>query len=537
MPGPKRPLVKKVRRLRSRMRRVETVRRLLRCQLPALGALAVLVLADHLFVIPFDVWRVGQILAGAAFVAGLAWSFRRRPSLIEAAAGADQRMQLRERISSAMFFLDSEKAMDQALIEDAQSRAATLRPAEVFPYPFYRELRWLLALVAAVALIEAFMPHMLLFGPRSAAGQDANAVPIAAEQAKQTARELTEMKQKLEERTALQDPLELKKVEKDLAELQKEFEQQKLDSVTALAKLSKLSDEVKRRKADLAEKAKSLENVRAPENARFTKELAKDLEAGNFENAKKELEQIKSQLQNAKLSEQDKQKLAEELAKLAEQLKDNPQLAEKLKQAAANMKEGSAMKAADNLEMAEGEMGEMAQMLEQMAMLDQLDASLSESKSGMARGKGEGPGEGDEAGFWETTEALSDQWQAGEKRERGSGMGGPGMGMGGQARVAPDQVGFKPDKVKGQTQPGKILTSIQIKGDQTPGQSNVQYQEAYTEYRQMTEDTLEREAMPLEYKNLVSDYFDSIKPEVGAEQKPADSSAAPPEPAAEPEGQ
>ena len=107
----------------------------------------------------------------------------------------------------------------------------------------------------------------------------------------------------------------------------------------------------------------------------------------------------------------------------------------------------------------------------------------------------------------------SKMWKAGDSSKQGSGMGDAGKGEGGTAQVAPDQVSFKPDKLKGQTQPGDIIASFRVSGEQVTGEAKVKYQETYTEYRQACEDTLRREAMPLEYRTLISDYFDAIKPE------------------------
>ncbi len=104
-------------------------------------------------------------------------------------------------------------------------------------------------------------------------------------------------------------------------------------------------------------------------------------------------------------------------------------------------------------------------------------------------------------------------------------MGGAGRGMGGVATVEADQVAFQKERIKGDLQAGAILASFKVDGEQIPGESNIQYTETYQEYRQVAEDTMEKERLPLEYKNLVADYFDSIKPQVGSDEK-ADSGAA-----------
>ncbi|MCX7014936.1 MAG: hypothetical protein NTW86_20685 [Candidatus Sumerlaeota bacterium] len=519
------PLEKKVRRLRGRLRNVETLRLLLRCLLPAAALLALLVLIDHVFDVGLDIWAVAGVLGGVAAVVGLVWAALRRPTLLEAAASADARLQLRERLSSALCALDSEKRMDRALVEDAEERARSVRSGDVFPYPFYRELKWLIVCLGAAALMEAFMPRMLLFA-RAAKDETAAAKPIAVEQAQRAAKQLTELKTKLDERTTVKDPLNLDKIGRDLADLQKEFEAQKLDRTAALAKISKLTDQVKEHQKELADKSKSLENLKAPDNARFTQDLAKALEAGNLKAAQQKLDELKKQMEGGKMSEADKQKMAEELKKVGDQLKDMPGLAMSLKKAGDSLKQGQMAEAASSCDACKSDLADLADALKEMETLDQMEAALANSKdslSGSGQGEGKGLGEGQGGGQGEGTGQAegrgkptgdpSRMWTAGDSSKEGSGMGEAGKGAGGVAQVAPDQVNFKPDKLKGQTQAGEIIASFRVSGEQIPGEAKVKYQETYTEYRQACEDTLHREAMPLEYRSLVTDYFDAIRPE------------------------
>ncbi|OPZ16933.1 MAG: hypothetical protein BWZ10_01315 [candidate division BRC1 bacterium ADurb.BinA364] len=500
---------RKAARLRRRLRNIEALRRVLRCLVVAAVASCGVILADRLLALEVDEWAVAGALAAAAAVCGAVWALARQPGLHEAAALADRKLNLRERISSALYLLESERPMDRAVVEDAASRAALVRVGDVFPYPFYRELKWLIAAVAAGACM-ALIPPMDLF-----ASLDKPAValqPIPPREAEKAAERLKEIKEKLNERAQLKDPLRLALIEKDLEQLQKDFEARKLDRAQAVAKLSKMNEQLAERKKTLEEMLRSTEGVKTNPSDRFTNELAKDLEMADFDAAKQALADLKKKIENGDFAEKDAAKLSEEMQKLAEQLQQsNPALAEAMKKAAEAMQAGQLNMALDALEMAQADLEELAEMMGQMQMLDDLQSECQAAQSEMAGSGGSGrQGEGPDLDGM--SDKPSSDWKPGDSNRRGPGMGGPGIDRGGVARVGQDQVKFKNEQIKGQTQPGEILASFKVAGQQTRGEATVEYTEAYIEYAREAEDTLEREPMPLEFRGLVAEYFDSIQP-------------------------
>ncbi len=522
MPVTNRPLERTVRRLRRRMRNVEAVRRLLRCLLAASIVLLAALLVQRLSGFDYDVWFVGQVAGIAALCVGLVWALFRKPSMHEAAVTADERLNLRERISSALYAINSEEAMGAALIEDAERRAASIRVGDVAPYPFYKELRLLLLVLAATGLCS-LLPPMLLFARPNEFIEEGK--PIAAEQAKKGAAKLKALQEKLDLRSKLKDPLKLEAINKELEALQKKFEQRKVNQSQAIAKLSKLSDKVKLKQEELAKKMKGLDNLRARENSKFTKDLEKALEKGNLDAAEKKMAELKDKMKSGKMSEQDKKKMAEELEKLAAELKEsNPKMAEAMKKAAENMKKGLMNKAVEGMEEAMAAMSEMKEMMDQMAMLDEMSDELAQCQSGMCSGSkpGDSSGEGESDGEWGMTDQESGDWTKTDNRGKGTGMGGGGQGSGGIAKVNPNAVAFKKEKTNIVTQLGEILASIKVKGEQVRGDSLVKYQDALTIYDQIKEDTLEREKIPLELRNHVRDYMDSIRIDVDASGGKAD---------------
>lgn len=103
------------------------------------------------------------------------------------------------------------------------------------------------------------------------------------------------------------------------------------------------------------------------------------------------------------------------------------------------------------------------------------------------------------------------EWRAGNNRNFGNGMGGPGIGRGGQAGSQAGNVGFQNSRIKGMITKGQILARMKIPGDQAPGEATVEYEEMRILYEQHAEDTIHTEMMPLEHKALIRDYFAAIK--------------------------
>ena len=70
---------------------------------------------------------------------------------------------------------------------------------------------------------------------------------------------------------------------------------------------------------------------------------------------------------------------------------------------------------------------------------------------------------------------------------------------------------LRPDKVKGQFQPGGQMPSITLKGVSIKGQSKVAYEEAATAAQSDAQSALSQEKVPRAYQGAVKDYFDDLK--------------------------
>ena len=106
-----------------------------------------------------DVALIAAVLGVvAALVAGGSWTLR-RPSVVEVARVADARLDLSERLGSALFYAHAPGAMEARLRADAVGAASRFRPAQAFPLRRHRHLLAVALTIALVAVLLAVTPN------------------------------------------------------------------------------------------------------------------------------------------------------------------------------------------------------------------------------------------------------------------------------------------------------------------------------------------------------------------------------------------
>ena len=94
----------------------------------------------------------------AAMLAGAAWVFQ-RPTATQVARVADARLDLSERLASALFYADTSGDMEARLRADAVGAASRYRPGQAFPLRRHRALLGIALTVAVVAVLLALTPN------------------------------------------------------------------------------------------------------------------------------------------------------------------------------------------------------------------------------------------------------------------------------------------------------------------------------------------------------------------------------------------
>lgn len=317
------------------------------------------------------IWSWGSLSVGLA--SGLAYSlvelWRHRASRLDAAVEVDLRFGLKERLSSALM-LDEASAgspVGQALLADAESRAARIDVRDQFPVRLQRRLAWLLAPVAAIVALsfvpDARTPEKVAVTP---VANESKPIEVAVEVARKS----------LEERAQQLEKQGLQEAANDLQALAKKFDSLPSGESDlkkeALLKLNDVRDELDKQRSALGNVEALKQNLAklAEVNQGPADKLKKAMTEGDFQEAKKLVEELARKLDSGELNEQERKQLAQQLQKMAEVADKLAQeheqakrdLQEQIRQAQA---EGDLKKAADlqkKLEKREAMDRQMAQL-------------------------------------------------------------------------------------------------------------------------------------------------------------------------------
>ncbi|MHC4992283.1 MAG: hypothetical protein ACYTGC_15020 [Planctomycetota bacterium] len=532
----------------------------------ALAALALaLMLADRAGATSFVpwLWVVPALLAIGALVAAAMWS-RRRKTELQVALSVDDRLDLREKLSTALHCEGREDPFARAAIEDAVTVARDPRTREKTRRLFKVGAPggwWASPLLVLAVMMVWMLPPLDLFAREEEDPADEAKIEQAKREVEVTVEAvIEEVKQNAQLSESMEDLLgELTKEPLDADEF-KTPEDLKRDALKKVTELNKRLEEILGGEDGKTAEAlrDSLKDIQSPEDGPG-KALSEALANGDFGEAKKALEDLMEQVQNGEMNEEQKQKLADQLADLAKQLEElaqkqqqlqkaleqagmNPQLAqnpEALKQALQNnpnlnqqqiqqlMQMAKAQQAASKMceglgqgmgqmaaAMAQGQMGMMGQGAENLAdqlnqmemlqmLLDQAQAAANACQ-GQCQGLGQGLG----------------------KQQFGPGMGQRGMGAGGTAPIAPTPWKARKEKANVFSGEGDIIARMLFDGPEVVGESTIKAKQVAVELLEAYDDALVEEQLPRKYHDPHKHYFGEMKKrtessEPAAAEKPA----------------
>jgi len=329
------------------------------------------------------IWPATALVAVLGALVGLALGVSRWPHLLEAAALADERLNLKERLSSALHFLAAGDGSPfvPALVRDAETAAERIRPAEAWPMQVPRSSRWL-GLGAAAFLGLTLAPRVVS--------------PVAAQKGavKRTMRaegqRLQKIAKDLRAKAEAKDLPTTKKVAQELEKLGKELARAKLSKKQALLKAGELTKKIQDEQKRLAWQnsqqslAKPLADLKlAKMESETGKSAARALSDQKLQQAADKLREAAQKLKDNKLSEQEKQKLAQDLKKMASTLQNSPlgQAASELAQAADSLAKGDQKGASDALSKASQSMSSAAKSQSESEAMSQMadESQMSQS--------------------------------------------------------------------------------------------------------------------------------------------------------------
>jgi hypothetical protein len=489
----------------------------------------------------YDLEGAGAILAVGLVAAVWAW-YQQRPDMKTAALAADERLGLRERLTSSLELAEHHDPMVDAVHQDALRHVGQIDAGRDFPLMPTRATKWLVLPILLFGVAYITLPEFDLFGYQER--------ELEAKVKTQAQQEKAKRLEKVAKALKAPDKVPLSGLNAKALELESLSEDLKHGKITekqALAKVKNLRDTLNEEQKALQEKSFLNKAGDKASSSPLTRGLSKDLQQGNMAAAQKKLSDLKKKLKDGKLSENEKKKLASSLKEMAKELEQNDKsqlsqaLAAALSKASASLSSNSPDGMKETLESLELSEKELQSVLDQLAQMDDAMKALKEWEKGMMgaspfcrscgsklaqcdKGKEcEGSCEGKEcSGSCSSGQCGGTGYQKGLRlgRGKGAGMGGGGQGEGNQVGELPDvDVAFTPSMLPGQVNEGKMLASIvQKTAPDEDSEANVQIMSGtIVQAQQAAEEALTREEIPRGSEEFVRQYFGTLEADSASE--------------------
>jgi len=484
------------------------------------------------------------VFLGLAIAAARA--FEKRPTMVEAALEADQRLGLEERFTSSYQLASREGSMLDALHKDARSHLNVLNLRRDFPFALPLSSRWLVIPILLFGLGYLFLPEFDLFGFEARqveAKTRKEARRVNAGRLKAAARVIQKNENAMKGNSALNTASEIERLAEELASGEVTEKQ-------AIAKINNLAKELEKQR-DALQKASAMPKLSdTAGRLGSTQEMARNIAKGNFAEAAQKATELQKKLKEGTLSEEEKKKLAKELREMSEAMKgpDGAQstvLSEALAKAAAGLAQGGDGKAGDlkSLEEVELALEDVASVLDQLDKLNDAMFELAEWQNSMlgpsktcrmcgkelmpcknpGNCKGCGPGH---CCYGVCSSCCSGKgwcecagrcpWQPGTAEKFSNGMGKAGHGRGASTGPLPDvQDGFSPTMLPGDMTRGRFLAGVvQRASPEGTAEPTAEFVSGVLlEAQQEAEKALTKEEIPPGAREFVRQYFNTFAPE------------------------
>jgi hypothetical protein len=382
--------------LRQASRRLTTARFLSRTHLLAMFGAAVfllMVLADRFTSAALPLAWMGVGLGAVVILAAWLWAFQTRPSHLAVALLVDERLELDERLSTALQCHGIDDSFARAAVEDGITVAKTpglyQRINERFVVAAPRRA-WVAPLLVAVAVLFSLMPSRDIFARDP--GPDPEELETALEISYEIDRQsdtIEALAQELEDRVGIEQggegtggDIELPRGDAPIDQLR-----DNLRRITELKERLEAMQQSDQMKA-LERLEDSLRQLKTPGDGPASK-LSDALQQSDFDSAQDELQKMQEKLAAGAMSEADQEALAKQMESLAQQLEElakeqQEKLKEALKQAGLDPSLASspealkqALEEASNL--SEAQKQALQQMAQQNAAMQKQMSSMSQA--------------------------------------------------------------------------------------------------------------------------------------------------------------
>ena len=432
----------------------------------------ILLAANRFFPLPIPIGLVVFLPIAAASVIAIGLSLARKIDPFEVAHLVDQRLNLKERLGTALEAMGRQETGNFAILQirDAARAAQEILPPTVVPYTVPATLKWLPLPMLLVGL-SFFIPRMYEVPPPPTVSEYAAIHDAAA---------------RLEEAVADIDNAELSK---QVEETVKDLRNKRTGVQTAQKKLSKLREDVETQKSQMPEN----ELDQAIETISTLGEKSNLLSGTDTEEIASELQKLADQM--AGLTEAQRAELDALLKQLATQLGSNPAAKNLVDQLNEIGTEGVSPEMLAKIARSLLEIDRQAKDIAQLeGILEEIKASRKNiglagiemaRKTGGVAGSDGGPGE--ESG---TGEARGTQVEA----------------------IPPETQPTEALRLRGVTSESEEFATASTQetpsGEEEP--TYMQHREVFLNAKQDYAEAVQRDEIPVRYRQRVKDYLDAI---------------------------
>lgn len=467
----------------------------------------------------------------------------RKPTLPDAARLVDQSTGAKD-LYLTLSLLDTSAGEYQPLVlRSAEAKAVGISPERVVPFTWHKRFWhaiWLPCLIAAGVL---FVPQLDPFGKVAKANLVNKRHERLAEAKQATELRLAEVQRKIEEHeesNATDEKIEELKLA--FNKMQPSKKDENLKALMAEQKdIGKLWRQLsaERLKDLMSESTTGDQQFGSNEDEKLEK-WQQELQQGNAGGIQKEMQDLKQALQKlaqtkdpvkrAELMQQLKERLGD-LEKLAHDKLHNEELASALDRAMQQLElseqndltQEALESAMQSLELSQAELKELEQAVKDMKELEQALKTIQQAKKVNEGEKLDGEKTGDckTLADYESLYAkiLAESGEGGEEEKEGEGMGQRGFGKGGEAPEDDSvETGFKTEQSKSAVVAGKMLLSMQQKGEAEKGEVVRDYKQLLQTVRQGAMEALNTEQIPPGYHEGIKGYFDALEKAKAANQ-------------------
>lgn len=340
------------------------------------GVAALTVLAYKLYLVDGLWWQPLLIVLFSALI-GWRNGALRRNGAFDAAMDADNTLQLKDRLASALAFTYPEEvrrrqqsaadhklwtrlrhffvarpayvttvptaqtSLVPALISDATARAGQLNPKEVYPFQFGRAQK-VLSVVGLAFIGSFFVPNMTFLLPKEEQLDAKKTLPETGKKLQAIAKEVKDDKN-------IKETDESKKFAKKLQALGQRIERARMGKKEAMVEMAQLREKIAQAAKNPQKQFQSptepdaglgQEQMQTDEGKKMQEQLKK----GDLEKAAKELEKLADKIEKNEMTKEERDKAANDLQKAAEALRrqggqQNQDMAQKLEDAAKALKQ------------------------------------------------------------------------------------------------------------------------------------------------------------------------------------------------------